>query len=84
MRLEMNRLGKDESIHQFATTTMQLVGDIAHLRSLGAGLFGTRHVIHRAIAAYEQSKELLAQIELTERKLHRRKGLQNDRQRKPA
>lgn len=70
----MNRLDEDESFHQFAATTMQLVGDIAHLRSPGAGLVRTRHVIHHAIAAYEQSKELLAQIDLTERKLHRRKG----------
>jgi hypothetical protein len=70
-RLEMNALGRDEGFHQLATTDMQLHGDIAHLRSLGAGLFRTRDIIHHAVAAYEQSRTLLAQIELPERKLRR-------------
>jgi hypothetical protein len=72
MRLEMKPLEDDQSFRQVASADMQLAGDAAHLRSLGDGLFRTRDIIHRGIAAYEQSKRLLAQIELAERRLRRR------------
>ena len=72
MRLKLNPLDEDESFHHLATTNMQLAGDIAHLRSLGDGLFRTRYANHRVVAAREQSKNLLAQIELAERRLRRK------------
>jgi hypothetical protein len=72
MRLEMGPADEAESSRQVASTDMQLASHTAHLRSLGDGLFRTRHLIHRAVAAYEQSKKLLAQIELAERKPRRK------------
>jgi hypothetical protein len=84
MRLAMSPFDEDEPLRQVASTDMQLAGDAAHLRSLGDGLSRTRHIIHRAVAAYEQSRNLLAQIELAERKLRRRQGPRNDSHRKPA
>jgi len=84
MRLAMDPDDNAAFFGQVACTDMQFVGEVAHLRSLGDGLFRTRHVIHRAIAAYEQSKRLLAQIELAESNRRRRQGLRNDSRRMPA
>jgi hypothetical protein len=75
MRLAMDPDDNAAFFGGIACTDMQFVGDVAHLRSLGDGLFRTRHVIHRAIAAYEQSKRLLAQIELAECNRRCRQGL---------
>jgi hypothetical protein len=68
---KMNSFDQEEFFDQLAAANGQLAGDFAHLRALGAGLFRTRQIIRRAVAAYEQSKELLAQIERWERKLRR-------------
>ena len=63
----MKRVDKEESRNQVATTHMQLAGARAQLRVLGKGLRRTSDVIGRAVAAYQESKQLLAQIEMAER-----------------
>lgn len=78
MRLGMSPLDTDESFRDVVGAEMRrVVGDVAHLRSLGDGLSRTRDILHRAIAAYEQSRQLLMQIELAERKQRRNQELQN-------